>query len=96
MPKEKASEKNYVTAVVLSGVFGVLGVQHFYLGRIAMGLLDLALSLLFVIFLFLGHWLWIVFFLADVIHTYAVTYLLLVGKFRDGEGRLVTYPGQKI
>jgi hypothetical protein len=31
---------------------------------------------------------------ADVIHTLVVTIMLLVGKTRDGSGRLVGYPGQ--
>ena len=32
----------------------------------------------------------------DLIHTVIVTYLLLVGQYRDGQGRLITYPGQII
>tara|TARA_B100000989_G_scaffold145667_1_gene108574 strand:- start:1063 stop:1233 length:171 start_codon:yes stop_codon:yes gene_type:complete len=32
----------------------------------------------------------------DVIHTFVVTILLLVGAYKDGNGDLVTYPGQNI
>ena len=32
----------------------------------------------------------------DVLHTIIVTFALLVGAFRDGDGRLVCYPGQKL
>jgi hypothetical protein len=32
----------------------------------------------------------------DLIHTVIVTYLLLVGQYSDGQGRLITYPGQII
>ena len=34
--------------------------------------------------------------LADLIHSFAVTIMLLTGNFKDGEGRVVCYPGQKL
>jgi TM2 domain-containing membrane protein YozV len=94
------SDKKYAIAVILSGIFGVLGIHHFYCGRIAHGAFDLALAIvgiglmqsddltLFMIGLGL--------FIVDVIHTVVVTYILLVGNYKDGQGKLITYPGQKI
>ena len=32
----------------------------------------------------------------DVIHTFIVTVLLLIGAYKDGKGNLVAYPGQVI
>ena len=32
----------------------------------------------------------------DVVHTFLVTILLLVGAYKDGNGDLVTYPGQNL
>lgn len=32
----------------------------------------------------------------DVIHTFIVTILLLVGAYKDGKGNVVTYPRQKL
>ena len=91
------SPKSYATAVCLSAIFGFVGFQHFYLGRLGEGLLDLGLS---------AGWIWcfatgqpllgLVFFLADWGHSIAVTIMLLTGNFRDGEGKIVCYPGQKL
>ncbi len=90
------SPKSYVVAVCLSGIFGVLGIQHFYLERWGLGILDLGLSIsAFVLwhneYFLIGG----LIFLVDIIHTVIVTFQLLVGKFKDGDGRLVPYPGQK-
>lgn len=91
------SRKRYGTAVALSAVLGFLGIQHFYLGRVGEGLLDLGLSIAWIHCFATGApLLGVVFFLADWGHSLTVTILLLTGRFRDGEGRLVTYPGQKI
>jgi len=30
----------------------------------------------------------------DIIHTFIVTILLLIGAYKDGGGNVVTYPGQ--
>ena len=91
------SEKKYLTAVILSGVFGVMGVHHFYVGRWAMGFLDMGLFIGKVAAYSSGDFLVAgVLFIADLIHTVFVTYLLLVGKYRDGHGKIISYPGQKI
>jgi TM2 domain-containing membrane protein YozV len=91
----KQSLKKYPTAVCLSGIFGLLGIHHFYLGRWLHGIVDLSMTigafvligigLDFVGFLLLG---------VDIIHTFIVTILLLIGAYKDGGGNVVTYPGQ--
>ena len=95
--REVPSSKSYAKAVILSGVFGFVGLQHFYLGRWREGLLDLGLT---------AGWLWgfltghvllgVVFLVVDSAHAFFVTIALLTGSFRDGSGRLVCYPGQKL
>ncbi len=90
------SEKKYVTAVVLSGVFGVVGIHHFYVERWAMGAIDLGLFIITLYFYFTGNILLAgLFFLGDSVHTVVVTYLLLVGQYKDGHGKIIKYPGQK-
>ena len=91
------SDKSYATAVCLSAVFGIIGVQHFYLGRYFLGITDLMLSILMLYFfindqLFLG----LFFFALDFTHTLITTILLLIGSFKDGKGHLICYPGQKL
>lgn len=38
--RETPSDKSYTIAVVLSAVFGVVGIQHFYLGRLVEAVID--------------------------------------------------------
>ena len=52
------SKKNYTVAVCLSAVFGTIGIQHFYLGRYVLGLIDLSLSILAVYFFISGQFLY--------------------------------------
>ena len=93
----RISPKKYSTAVILSALFGFAGIQHFYLGRHGEGVLDLALSAGWVYCLATGELLLgVVLLAADFIHALVVTIALLTGSFRDGDGKLVTYPGQKI
>lgn len=88
------SDKKYGVAVALAFVFGVLGVHHFYLKRWGEAALDVGLTVTAIVlwpsypFIALGV------LLLDVLHTFVVTSLLLVGKWRDGDGRIVPYPGQ--
>ena len=94
---ERRSRRSYTTAVVLSSIFGFVGIQHLYLGRWAEGLLDLGLTAGWVWALFTGHGLWLVLFLiADGGHTLVVTVMLLTGNYRDGDGLRVCYPGQRL
>lgn len=94
---KRRSEKKYGVAVILSGIFGILGVQHFYLGRWGLGLTDVALSFLALYFFLNGEPVLALIFLGlDYLHTLVTTILLLTGSFRDGTGAYVTYPNQKL
>jgi TM2 domain-containing membrane protein YozV len=94
---ETPSEKSYGIAVSLSAVFGVVGIQHFYLGRWFEAILDLGLAIATVTLFLVGEPLWALLVGAiDALHTFIVTIMLLTGSFRDGRGRLVCYPGQKL
>ncbi|ODS23904.1 hypothetical protein AB835_06650 [Candidatus Endobugula sertula] len=91
------SEKNYIVAVCLSAIFGVLGIHHFYLGRYIEGVIDLSLAILALYLYINGLLLWaILVFVIDSIHTLIITILLLTGSFKDGKGNYVCYPGQKL
>lgn len=92
------SSKSYVVAVSLSGIFGILGIHHFYLGRLWHGLFDLSMSLsAFYLIITDESLLWGYLILGiDFIHTLIVTIMLLVGAYKDGEGNVVTYPGQTL
>ena len=91
------SEKRYSRAVILSAVFGFVGIQHFYLGRLGEGLLDLGLTVAWVYcFATAQFLLGALFLIADVVHALTVTIMLLTGNFRDGDGHVVCYPGQKL
>lgn len=91
------SDKNYVVAVSLAAIFGVLGIHHFYLGRYLEGLIDLGLAVLTFVLYLTGHpLLAILVFAIDTLHTFVVTIMLLIGSIKDGRGRLVCYPGQRL
>ena len=91
------SKKSYTIAVCLSAIFGILGIQHFYLGRYLLGLSDVALSILALFFLLSGHiFYFLLFFAIDFTHSLITTILLLTGSFEDGEGHVVCYPGQEL
>jgi len=95
--RELPSQKSYAVAVILSSIFGFIGIQHFYLGRFAEGILDLGLSLGWIGCLFMGEPAWAgLLALTDFGHSFAVTIRLFTGNFRDGQGRRVCYPGQKV
>lgn len=96
------SDKSYGTSVALSAVFGIIGIHHFYLGNILHGLFDLGLFILSISLYAYSitnfepsYMIWAaLFFLVDAIHTIFVTIKLLIGAERDGQGKLVAYPGQ--
>lgn len=82
-------------------MFGLLGIQHFYLGRYLLGFFDLGLSIGAFAFIYLGESTQSIVFglillFIDVVHSIYVFVKLLAGEYEDGEGRLVMYPGQKI
>ena len=93
----EVSDKKYVTAVILSGVFGVMGIHHFYVERWGMGIFDFGLFIAFFYFWLQADYVFAIpVLLVDLVHTVFVTYLLFVGKYKDGSGKLIVYPGQKI
>ena len=94
---KEPSDKNYVVAVSLCFIFGVIGIHHFYLGRWLEGFLDLGLFILS-IFFFLNEQpgLALLTLTIDWLHTFVVTILLLIGAIKDGQGKVVCYPGQKL
>jgi TM2 domain-containing membrane protein YozV len=97
MQHEIPSEKSYAIAVCLSGIFGVVGIQHFYLGRWLEGFIDLGLFTATIYLFVTGEPLWAILVGGiDALHTLVVTIMLLTGSFRDGDGKLVCYPGQKL
>ncbi len=94
------SEKSYGTAVCFAGVLGLLGLQHFYLGRYLLGFVDLGLSVGGVAFIFLsdsiaGIIFGVILLGIDFVHAIYVFVKLLAGEYEDGDSRLVMYPGQK-
>lgn len=101
---EPVSPKNYGTAVALCGVFGVMGIHHFYLGNILHGLFDLALFFgWFVPWVAvstgdLRDWMGMIvlMFVIDALHTAYVFFMLICGRQRDGKGRLVALPDSTV
>jgi len=86
----ETSPKSYGTAIILCGIFGVLGLHHFYLEDWLYGLADLALVILAVAFMVQGlDGLALLVIFLDAVHTIIIFYYLIVEKWRDGKGRLV-------
>ena len=97
LERTRRSPKSYGIAVALSGIFGFVGVQHFYLGRWFEGLVDVSLSIGWIYCFAIGEPLWaMALMVLDFGHSTIVTIMLLVGAFEDGQGRRVCYPGQKV
>lgn len=97
--KAPGSPKSYGTAVVLCGIFGTVGVHHFYLGNVLHGLFDLGLFIAAIAFNAAGFTtgnsgligIGVTLVLVDIIHTFIIFYRLIVGVQRDGSGLLVTH-----
>ena len=93
----EVSSKSYIIAVILSAIFGVVGIHHLYLGRYVEFLVDFSLFAATIYFWFSGQILWAVITGAiDGLHTFVITIMLLTGSFKDGSGRTICYPGQRI
>ena len=97
MMNKIASEKSYGVAVSLSGIFGIFGIHHFYLGCWLHGVIDLGMTLtaLYLI-MSLNYVAGLALLAVDIIHTFIVTIMLLTGAYKDGNGHYVVYPGQKL
>ena len=91
------SEKSYVVAVCLVGIFGTLGFHHFYVNRWIHGLFDLSLAVLIIAFIIASElYIWFllsacILFLIDFIHTVYFMYKLIVGEYMDGKGKPISY-----
>jgi len=97
MKTTAVSSKSYFVAVVLSSVFGILGVHFFYLGRFLHGVVDLGLSICGLWFIVTGQpFIGASFLFVDWLHTLVVTIRLLIGIEHDGEGKRIPYPGQRV
>jgi len=84
------SGKNYGLAVALCGIFGTVGIHHFYIGNWFHGLIDLALFIAFLMLIMNGSVGLGLFVLSiDVLHTLFVFCKLIIGNQRDGNGRLI-------
>ena len=96
MNRNKCSTKSYAVAVSLSAIFGFIGIHLFYLRRYAEGTADLTLTAAWIYFFFFASdlWLGLLALALDFGHSFIVTIMLLIGSFKDGEGRIVCYPGQ--
>jgi len=79
-------------------IFGIVGVHHFYLGNWLHGLLDFSMFVVGFTCILSNNpaavSLGMLVIIIDVIHTIWVTYRLVVGRSRDGQGRLIAFPGQ--
>lgn len=98
------SPKSFGTAVSLCGVFGLLGIHHFYIGNFLHGIIDLGLCLGALTLFVLGNATYnhslvaiaLVLLLVDVAHSIYVFARLITGKQRDGRGLLIPFPGQRV
>ena len=86
------SKKSYAAAVCLAAIFGTVGIHHFYLGRWAHGLFDLAMMVLGVYLLVIGEPVGLLLILIDVVHTVYFTFKLIIGEYKDGSGRFIAIP----
>ena len=86
------SKKSYSLAVALCGIFGTLGVHHFYIGNWLHGLIDLALFIAFILLIMNGSMVLGLLVLGiDIFHTLFIFYKLIIGKQYDGQGRVITW-----
>lgn len=94
---KRPSKKSYAVAVCLAGVFGVIGVEYFYIGRWAEGLLNVALFGATLYFFFSGNLLAAaLLFAVDFFYSLGTTIILMTGSMKDSEGAIICYPGQQL
>lgn len=73
------------------------GVHHFYLGRYIEGTIDFSLLVATIYFFVTGQIGWAILFgVVDALHTFVITIMLLTGSFKDGKGKVICYPGQRL
>ena len=84
------SSKSYGIAVSLCGIFGMIGIHHFYIGNYLHGIFDLSLLIFGLFFLISGPaGLGLLLLGIDVIHTFFIFYKLITEKQKDGSGKLI-------
>lgn len=96
---DEISDRRYGVAIALCGVFGIVGIHHFYLRNYLYGFLDLGLFIGTLVCFFAAPLLnepsliilGFVLLTIDTVHTVWIFYRLIVGKARDGNGKLVRY-----
>ena len=86
------SPKSYFISVCFAGIFGTLGLHHFYLGRWLHGTFDLTMAILTVVFIFIFSPIAVLLAITDIVHTAYFTYKLIIGEYKDGSGRTVSLP----
>ncbi|MEK9843988.1 TM2 domain-containing protein [Thalassospira sp.] len=95
---QDVSKRSFAVAVSLCGIFGLLGIHHFYLRNIVHGLIDFLMFITAIVCLLNDDPIWVFLgvpiLLIDFGHTMWVMYHLFVGKTKDGDGKIVAYPGQ--
>ncbi len=88
---ENLSSKKYGVAVGLCGVFGMLGIHHFYIGNILHGIFDLSLLFIGIVLLSTSEYegLGTLLLAIDFIHTVVVFFRLITEKQKDGYGKVI-------
>ena len=89
------SSKKFGVAVSLAGIFGVVGIHHFYIGNILHGLFDLFLFVFGFYFLLDGQLIGGLLIAIDIIHTVFVFYYLITEQQKDGYGKLIVMDDTK-
>ncbi len=85
---DEKSPKSYGVAVMLCGIFGIMGIHHFYLEDWLHGLADVGLLILAIGFAAQGYGgLALLVVALDALHTIVIFYYLIIEKWRDGQGR---------
>ena len=95
--EQESSDKNYGVAVFLAAVFSLLGVHHFYVGRVGHGLIDIGITIVAVYLIISGYTsgiemrvgLGVLLIALDYVHTVYFTYRLITGTYSDGKGRII-------
>lgn len=90
METESVSDKKYGTAVILCGVFGILGVHHFYMENFIHGIVDFGMFVgAILLFAFGFPLMGLALLAADSLHSVTVFYLLITEQARDGQGNVL-------
>ena len=93
--KQDVSSKSYGASVALCGIFGMLGIHHFYIGNWLHGFFDLLLFVfgvsLFSSFEQPQEAIGAILLVIDAVHTLLVSYKLISEKQEDGDGKLIVY-----